>query len=144
MTVSTTQAEPAKRPRRRLRAAVLAALLLLIGFVLLSYSLFTYTQETGAAAPQAYPTTTLSPTAQTQTVAATPLPTPGDTSSPEPADPPVVVITTFVAVPTYVNVPATSSDDSTLLSLVTTVSGLLASVAGIVSAVVSARGSRPR
>ena len=136
MTVSTAQTKPAKRPRRRV-AVVLAVLFLLIGAALLSYSFFWQAQpRTSSASP--IPTTTRSPVAQTQTVAATQ--TSGATGAP-----PVVIVTTFVVVPTFVNPPASSSaQDSDTLALVTTVSGLLASLAGIVSAVVSMRGNRSR
>ena len=134
MTVSTAQTEPAKRPRRRM-AAVLALLFLLIGGGLLWYSFFWQAPlRTASAGPS--PTTTRSPIALDQTVAATP--SPGATAAP------VVIVTTFVVVPTFANPPASSAQDSDTLALVTTVSGLLASLAGIVSAVVSMRGNRSR
>jgi hypothetical protein len=140
MTTSTTETEPARRPRRR-AAAVVAALLLLVGVGLLLYSYASWRVLPGHTNANVSPTTSLSPMAQTRTLpAASPAPSAGATSGP----PVVVVITTHVAVPSFFTEPASSPQDSGLLALVTTVSGLLASVAGIVSAVVSVRGNRPR
>jgi len=139
MTTSTTETKPSRRPRRR-AAAVVAVLLLLVGVGLLLFSYLSWLTPAGQSAPSVVPTTSLSPVAQTQTVAASPLPTPGGTGLP----PVVVTRTTYVAVTKLVTEPASSPADSGLLAMVTTVSGLLASVAGIVSAVVSVRGNRPR
>jgi hypothetical protein len=141
---STASAEPVKR-RRRPGWIVATVLLLLIGLGLLGFSLLTKSDKANpaSAAPSPSPTTTLSPVAQTQTVAATPPPTPGAT----PGSPVVVVLTSYVAVPTYVTAfPAVSSspDQSDIVALVTAVSGLLASVLGLVSAFVSIRGTRVR
>ena len=141
MNGSSTQTAPARRSRRT-GAAVFAMVALVIGVGLLWYS-FVYSggpSEQASAAPS--PTTTLSPIAQTRTQAASAAPTlsPGATL----AAPPVVVVTSYVPVPTYVNAPASSAQDSDTLALVTTVSGLLASLAGIVSAIVSVRAPRSR
>ena len=129
MTGETTRA-----PRRRRRAAVLALLFLLIGVGLLLVSA-TYLTERGpgdsTAAPPS-PATSPSPIVM--------LPTPGDTTaSPVPPSP----VVTYIAVPTFVPVPV-PAQESGLLPIITTVSGLLASLAGIVSAIVSIRGARAR
>ena len=58
--------------------------------------------------------------------------------------PPVVVVTTYVAVPTYIAIPVPQSDDSDVLNIVTTVSGLVASLVGLLTAVISVRGTRAR
>jgi hypothetical protein len=122
---------------RRRTAAVLAVVLLLIGIGLLLYSAASGRDRAGQVSTAPSPTTTPSPMTQTRTLPATP--TPGGTSG---GPPPVVVITTYVPVPTYVNMPATGPAESGALALVTTVTGLLASLAGILSAIVSMRGSR--
>jgi hypothetical protein len=137
MTVSTAQTEPAKRPRRRAAAAVFAVLFLLIGAGLLWYSFFWQApRNTSSAAPS--PTALLSPTVQTLPAMPTPRPS-GATGTPPP-----VVVTTVVVVTSYVNPQASATQDSGVLALVTTVSGLLASLAGIVSAIVSVRAPRQR
>ena len=140
MTTSTTGTKPTRRPRRR-TAAVVAVLLLLVGVGLLLFSYLSWLAPARQSAANVVPTTSLSPVAQTQTVAASPLPTPGGTGGTQTV---VVTRTTYVAVTNLVTEPASSPADSGLLAMVTTVSGLLASVAGIVSAVVSVRGNRPR
>ncbi len=81
----------------------------------------------------------MSPMARTFTAAA-PTPSPGGSV----VAPQVSVITTYVAVPTYVAAPPAGVDDSDVLNIVTTFGGLLASLVGLVSAVVSVRGARPR
>jgi hypothetical protein len=143
MNGSSTQTEPAKRSRRR-AAAVFAMLFLVIGVGLLWYSFVARQELAGNASAAPSPTTSLSPMAQTRTPAPSMAPTPSPGATLQPPPPPTVVVTTYVPVPTYVNAPASASEDSDLLPLVTTVSGLLASLAGIVSAIVSVRGPRSR
>jgi hypothetical protein len=141
MTGPTTRTEPGRTRRRT--AAVLAVLLLIIGIGLLLYS-FVARGEQPQASPAPILTTTPSPITQTRTQPAAPTPSPGATGTTG-GSPPVIVITTYVPVTTYVNVPVSSApQEQDTLALVTTVSGLLASLAGIVSAFVSMRGSRSR
>jgi hypothetical protein len=127
----TTESRPR---RRRGKLAVFAVLLLLIGVALLAFS-FTVWQKRNtnpaSAAPSRSPTTTLSPVA---------IPPPS-LGTGQPTERPA---TRYVVVPSYVNVPVASapSGPSDSLALISTVSGLLASIAGIVSAVVSIRGTR--
>jgi len=131
----TTSPRPAKR-RRRAAPAVLALVLLALGAGLLWFSLGVREQNSGASASEPIRTTTRSPVA----VAASPRPTlPGDTT-----ETPGPVITTYVVVTTEIAAPPAQPQDSGTLALITTVSGLLASLAGIVSAVVSIRGTRAR
>ena len=131
MTGETTRA-----PRRRRRAAVIATLLLVVGLGLLFYSATYLTSRSGDTQNAAPPiqATTMSPAVMIPAPSASP----GSTGGPPPT--PVV---TYIAVPTYVPVPV-ASQESGLLPLITTISGLLASLAGIVSAVVSMRGARAR
>jgi hypothetical protein len=143
---STSPSQPVHR-RRRARWIVAAALLLIVGIGLLAYSML-ITNEQGAplAQPSQSPTTTLSPVRQTPTMpAVTPIPSQGASGTAQPSAPPVSVVTSYVAIPTYVPVPADSGGDSSdVVSLVTAVSGLAASVLGLVSAFVSIRGTRAR
>jgi hypothetical protein len=135
------RAEPARRPRRR-AAAVIAVLFLLIGVGLLLYSFVWWQERTEHVSAAPIPTTSLSPTTQivpqTQTVAATV--SPGGTVG----APPVVVVTTYVPVPILGDAPSSVSQDSGVLALITAISGLFASLAGILSAVVSMRAPRSR
>jgi hypothetical protein len=124
--------ESPRAPRRRRRAALFAVLFLLVGLGLLFYSA-TYLSERSTGDQNASPpkVTAMSPSP----VAVPPegTPTPGDTT-PTPR-------ISYIAVPTFVPVPVPVQETG-LLPLITTVSGLLASVAGIVSAFVSMRRTR--
>jgi hypothetical protein len=129
MTGETTRA-----PRRRRRAALLAVLFLLVGLGLLFFSATYLTERSSPGNSAAQPprlTTSPSP------VLVQPVPSDGTSGTPVPASPTV----RYIAVPTYVPVYVTA-EESGLLPLITTVSGLLASLAGIVSAVVSVKSAR--
>jgi hypothetical protein len=128
MTGETTRA-----PRKRRRAALLAVLFLLVGLGLLFFSATYLTGRSPGDNTAAPPSQATSPSPVVI------LPSPSDGGSGTPAPPSPVV--SYVAVPTFVPVPVPASE-SGLLPLITTVSGLLASVAGIVSAIVSIRGAR--
>ncbi len=118
--------------------AVLAAVLLLLGIGLLGYSFLTMGGRPANVSAGPSPTVTLSPLIETRTGAASP--SPGGS----PLPPVVIVITTYVAVPTFVPMPSGQTESSDLLAVISTVGGLVASIAGIASAVVSMRGARPR
>jgi hypothetical protein len=135
---STATPQPV-HTRRRTRWVVVAVLLLVVGIALLAYSLIRPASSGGLAAPSPSPTTMLSPLAQTET--ADEAPSPGGPDLP----PLITVVTTYVAVPTYVPVPAANAGTSSdVVSVVSAISGFAASVLGLVSAFVSIRGSRPR
>jgi hypothetical protein len=125
--------------RRWLRVSGL--ILLVVGVALLAISLASRRPGITHSATGVQPTVTLSPVFTTVPAPGlgTGYPSPGEGPTPTP-----IVITSYVAVPTYVSVPPGDSGGSGLLTQVTTVSGLLASVAGVVSAIVSIRDRRPR
>ena len=112
---------------RRWVGAILAAVLLPLGVAMVLYSF-----ASGDTTMNASPPTTMSPS-----TILSPLPamTVDGSSTPDTPNTPVV-ITTLVEV----QLPTSGGQDS--LNLVATIAGLLASVAGIVSAVISARAAR--
>jgi hypothetical protein len=124
-----------RRPRRRRRAAMFAVLFLLVGLGLLLYSATYLTSRSSnpsnAGPPR--PSISLSPVA----VPADGTPTPGDTTP----TPRISYVTVTVPVPVQAP-PAAPVQETGWLPLVTTLSGLVASVAGIVSAFVSMRRTR--
>jgi hypothetical protein len=101
VTPSSTAPPQPVHPRRRARWIVVAALFLVVGIALLAYSLNRPTRSGAASAPSPSPTTTLSPYAQTYTVAAEPC----LTCAVSPLPPQTTVVTTYFAVPAYVPVP---------------------------------------
>jgi hypothetical protein len=128
-----------KPPRRRRRAALLAVLFLLAGMGLLLFSATDLMSRSNPGNSTAAPP---SRSSVPSTIVVYPSPTPGDTTA-SPSPPPPSPIVSIIAVPTFVPVPV-PAQESGLLPLITTISGLLASLAGIVSAIVSVRGSRAR
>jgi hypothetical protein len=76
-------------------------------------------------------------TSSVVTVAASPVASDGPTSGPPPEPVVTTIYHTIAIAPT-----SPGSDDPDILALATTITGLLASVAGIVSAIVSARAPR--
>jgi hypothetical protein len=132
-----TSSSGSKRPRpvRRWVGALLAVVLLPVGAALLLYSFASRESN-----PDAAPFPSLSPSVVSSPVAGTPIPSSGGSASAAPPEPTYVAVTTYITVP--MTAPRSDSNDVDVLSLVTTITGLLASVAGIVSAVVSARAPR--
>jgi hypothetical protein len=130
MTGETTRA-----PRKRRRAALFAVLFLLIGLGLLFFSATYITGRNSGNSTAGPPSMASSPSP----VVILPSPSDGTTGTPAPPSP----VVSYVAVPTFVPVPV-PAQESGLLPLITTISGLLASVAGIVSAIMSVRGARAR
>jgi len=137
MTTSSTE-RTAPRKARRWVGVLLAIVLLPAGAALLIYSYNSFRAETGDANPA--PQSTPSPTVITSTLpVAAPTPSPG-ASAPSAPRPSVTTVTSIVEVP--VAAPPSAPQGSDPLTLITTISGLLASIAGIVSAIVSARTAR--
>jgi hypothetical protein len=129
----TSSAGSKRRGRaRRWVGALLAIVLLPLGAALLLYAYVLSGDPETDASPQ--------PTA-TRTVVTLPVeatPSPGGSASGSPPETRFITVTTVIAIPPTDPGP----DDPDVLALVTTVSGLLASVAGIVSAIVSVRAPR--
>jgi hypothetical protein len=124
-----------KRPRRARRwaGAILAAVLLPVGAGLLLYPYLLGDDHESNASP---PTTVVSSVLTMP--ADNPTPSPGGTTSGPAPEPSVTTIYHTIAIaPTD---PGSEGPD--ILALVTTISGLLASAAGIVSAFVSARAPK--
>jgi hypothetical protein len=129
MTGETTRA-----PRKRRRAALLAVLFLLVGLGLLLFSAaYVFDRSSPGDNAAAPPRLTTSPSP----VLVEPVPSDSTSGTPVPPSPTI----SYTPVPTYIPV-YVPAEESGLLPLITTVSGLLASLAGIVSAVVSVKSAR--
>jgi hypothetical protein len=94
--------------------------------------------------PQAIPTTVPSSVAVTRTVATRPSasPSPGETARPTPTSQDVTVEPSPVGAPSTVPMPSQGLSTSDIAALITALSGLLASVAGLITALVSLRAAR--